>query len=80
MSVIVRANETQTVNIESFLKIVHKYMEPAELTLVMLRKFVGKIVVPPDKSSGHHVQRIGVHYNKIVGIDLSPEYARGTTA
>lgn len=81
LSEIVRESQTQAVNIESFLKIVRKYTEPTELTPVMLRELVEKVIVhAPDKSSGHRVQRIDVHYYQIGEIDLSPEYAKKTTA
>ena len=74
---IVDAAETQAVNVKSFLKIVKKYTEPAELTPAILREFVEKVVVhAPDKSSGHRVQRIDVHYTFIGEIDLSPEYSK----
>ena len=74
---IVDAAETQAVNVQSFLKIVKKYTEPAELTPAILREFVEKVVVhAPDKSSGHRVQRIDVHYTFIGEIDLSPEYSK----
>ena len=74
---IVNAAETQAVNVKSFLKIVKKYTEPAELTPAILREFVEKVVVhAPDKSSGHRVQRIDVHYTFIGEIDLSPEYSK----
>lgn len=81
---VVAAAEAQTVNIKSFLKIVKKYTEPTELTPALLREFVDKIVVhEADKSSGHRVQRIDVHYNFIGEIDFSPEfsqYSKKTTA
>lgn len=74
---IIQAAECETVNVQSFLKIVKKYTEPVELTPAILREFVNKIVVhAPDKSSGHRVQQIDVHYNFIGEIDLSPEYSR----
>lgn len=73
--------ESQTVNVQSFLKIVRKYTHPEKLTPTMLREFVEKVVVhAPDKSSGHRVQRIDVHYNFIGEIDFSPEYAKRITA
>lgn len=73
--------EAEEVNVQSFLKIVKKYTEPTELTPLLLREFVEKIVVhAPDKSSGHRVQQIDVHYNFIGEIDLSPEYSKKTTA
>ncbi len=75
LSVVVNAVEAETVNIASFLKIVKKYTEPTELTPMLLHEFVEKIVVhEADKSSGHRVQRIDVHYNFIGEIDFSPEY------
>ena len=81
LSQAIQASETQTVNIQSFLKIVRKYTEPTELTPAMLREFVDKIVVhAPDKSSGHRVQQIDVYYNFIGEIDLSREYSKRTTA
>ena len=74
LQAIVNAAETQAVNVQSFLKIVKKYTEPTELTPALLREFVEKVVVhAPDKSSGHHVHRIDVHYTFIGGIDLPPE-------
>jgi DNA invertase Pin-like site-specific DNA recombinase len=72
---IVEAAEMQSVNIKSFLKIVKKYTEPTELTPQLLHEFVDKIVVhEADKSSGHRIQRIDIHYNFIGEIDFSPEY------
>ena len=74
---VVAAAEAQTVNIQSFMKIVKKYTEPTELTPTLLREFVEKVVVhAPDKSSGHRTQRIDVHYNFIGEVDFSPEFSR----
>lgn len=74
---VVAAAEAQTVNIQSFMKIVKKYTEPTELTPTLLREFLEKVVVhAPDKSSGHRVQRIDVHYNFIGEIDFSPEFSQ----
>lgn len=71
--------EAQEVNIQSFLKIVKKYTEPTELTPALVHEFVAKIIIhAPDKSSGHRVQQIDVHYNFIGEIDLSPEYSKYT--
>lgn len=77
LSAIVHDAQTQAVNVQSFLKIVKKYTQPTELTPALLREFVEKIVVhAPDKSSGHRVQRIDVHYNFIGEIDFSPEFSQ----
>lgn len=76
LQTVVNEIETQAVNAQSFLKIVRKYTAPTELTPALLREFVEKVVVrAPDKSSGHRVQRIDVHYNFIGEIDFSPEYS-----
>ncbi len=51
-----------------------KYTEPSEPTAEMLWELTEKIVVhAPDKSSGHQVQRIDIHYG-FIGGDFSPEY------
>ncbi|WP_297871879.1 DUF4368 domain-containing protein [uncultured Oscillibacter sp.] len=77
LQAIANAAETQAVNVQSFLKIVKKYADPIELTPALLREFVEKVVVhAPDKSCGHRVQRIDVHYTFIEAIDLSPEYSK----
>ncbi len=77
LSVIVEASEAQAVNVRSFLKIVKKYTEPTALTPQLLHEFVDKIVVhEADKSSGHRIQRIDVHYNFIGEVDFSPEFRR----
>lgn len=69
------ASKAQAINIKSFLKIVKKYTEPTELTPQLLHEFVDKIVVhEADKSSGHRIQRIDVHYNFVGEIAFSPEY------
>jgi hypothetical protein len=63
--------------INRFLKIVKKYTEPTSLTPQLLHEFVDKIVVhEADKSSGHRIQRIDVHYNFIGEVDFSPEFRR----
>lgn len=74
---VIQAAEAQTVNVQNFLRIVKKYTEPTELTPALLHEFIERIVIhEPDKSSGHRIQRIDVHYNFIGEIDLSPEFRR----
>lgn len=84
LNAMVESAESQAVNVKNFLKVVKKYTEPTELTPALLREFVEKIVVhAPDKSSGHRVQQIDVHYNFIGEIEFSPEfsqYRKKTTA
>ena len=64
--------ERQSVNMDSFLKLVKKYTVPDKLFAELLNAFVEKIVVhAPDKSSGHRTQQIDIHYNFIGEIGLS---------
>mgnify|MGYP005766670717 CR=1 FL=1 len=64
--------ERQSVNMDSFLKLVKKYTVPDKLFPELLNAFVEKIVVhAPDKSSGHRTQQIDIHYNFIGEIGLS---------
>ncbi len=73
--------EQQTLNVKSFLKIVHSYIEPDTLTPDILHEFVEKIVVhAPDKSSGHRTQQVDIHYNFVGEIELSREIAKRETA
>ena len=68
----VEACERQSVNMDSFLKLVKKYTVPDKLFPELLNAFVEKIVVhAPDKSSGHRTQQIDIHYNFIGEIGLS---------
>lgn len=84
LSTLVQEAEDQSDNVQRFLKIVRKYTQPTELTPALLREFVDKIIVhAPDKSSGHRVQQIDIHYNFIGEISFSPEYyqtKKGKTA
>ena len=73
----ISASESKVVDIERFLKTVRKYTAPSELTPMLVRELVDKIIVhAPDKSSGHRVQRIDIHYKFIGEIELSPEYSK----
>ncbi|WP_363323756.1 DUF4368 domain-containing protein [uncultured Oscillibacter sp.] len=47
------------------------------MTLAILRGFVEKVVAHAlDKSRGHRVQRIDVHYTFFGKIDFSPKYSK----
>jgi site-specific DNA recombinase len=64
--------EQQSVNMDSFLKIVRKYTVPDKLFPELLHAFVEKIVVhEADKSSGHRTQQIDIYYNFIGEIPFS---------
>jgi len=50
---------------------------PSELTPLLLRELVDRIIVrAPDKCSEHRVQRMDIHYKFIGEIELSPKYSR----
>ena len=77
----VESIDSKAVNLQHFLKLLRKYTQPEKLTPAMLRELVEKVVVyAPDKSSGHRIQRIDVHYTFIGKIDFSPEYSKKGTA
>lgn len=73
----VEACENQKVNIKSFLKLVKSYIEPDQLTPEILRMFVEKIIIyEADKSSGHRIQQVDIHYNFVGQFDMSVEKIR----
>ena len=77
----VEACEQQSVNMDSFIKLVKKYTVPDKLFPELLHAFVEKIVVhAPDKSSGHRTQQIDIHYNFIGEIGLSHAIDKKETA
>ena len=77
----VEACEQQSVNMDSFLKLVKKYTVPDKLFPELLNAFVEKIVVhAPDKSTGHRTQQIDIHYNFIGEIRLSHAIDKKETA
>ena len=78
---VVDESEQQTVNMDSFLKIVRKYTVPDKLFPELLNAFVEKIVVhEADKSSGHRTQQIDIHFNFIGEIPMSHATDKKETA
>ena len=64
--------EKKGVDVKCFLAIVKKYTDLTELTPVILREFIDKIIVhAPDKSSGRRLQEIEIIYNHIGEFDRS---------
>lgn len=58
--------EDQTVNVSSFLNIVHKYTYIEKLTPEILHEFIDHIIIhEADKSSGKRTQEIEIIYNYI---------------
>lgn len=73
----VMACENQKVNLKSFLKLVKSYTEPEQLTPEILRMFVEKIIIhEADKSTGHRVQQVDIHYNFVGQFDMSTKRIR----
>ena len=71
------ACENQKVNLKSFLKLVKSYTEPEQLTPEILRMFVEKIIIhEADKSTGHRVQQVDIHYNFVGQFDMSTKRIR----
>lgn len=63
----------QTLNVDSFLKVVRKYTDITELTAEIIRSFVERIdVYKPEKVSGTRTkkQTICIHWNFIGTVDI----------
>ena len=66
--------DAEVENVEKFLQVVRRYTDPTELTPMMLHELIDKIVVQEsDKSSGHRIQKIDIHYSFVGEIEFSPE-------
>jgi hypothetical protein len=60
---------------DSFINVVRKYTNPAELTQLMLSELIEKIeVYHAEKTDGLTVQRLNIYYNFVGDIEL-PEFA-----
>ena len=63
-----------TVNVERFMKVVHKYTSFEELTPTLLRELVEKIVVhEAEEVDGKRTQSIDIYYSFVGKIDLPGE-------
>jgi len=66
------AAKEQNLNIDRFLKIVHKYTELTELSGDVIRNFINRIIVyKAEKINGVRTQRIQILYNCIGAVELS---------
>lgn len=66
--------ETDSANVEGFLRLARRYRSFDELTTPMLNEFVQKILVhEADRSSGERVQRVDIHFNFIGNFELPKE-------
>lgn len=66
-------SKEQTLNVDSFLKVVRKYIDITELTAEIIRSFVERIdVYKPEKVPGTRTkkQTICIHWNIIGAVDI----------
>ena len=64
----------QNLNIDRFLKIVHKYTDITEVSAEIVRDFIGKIIVyKAEKVNGVRTQRIQIIYNCIGAVDFQKQ-------
>lgn len=69
-------SKEQTLNVDSFLKVVRKYTDITELTAEIIRSFVERIdVYKPEKMPGTRTkkQTICIHWNFIGAVDIPAE-------
>lgn len=67
--------EHQTVNLDGFMKLIHKYTEVPELNATILNEFIDHILIyAPEKVNGKRVQRISIQYNFIGEIPEGEEF------
>lgn len=72
-------SKEQTLNVDSFLKVVRKYTDIKELTAEIIRSFVERIdVYKPEKVPGTRTkkQTICIHWNFIGAVDIPAEYEK----
>ena len=69
LSEVISDTEQKTSHISKFVEIVRKFEHIEELTPDIIHEMIEKIVVyAPDKSSGHRVQQIDIHYKFNVAV------------
>ena len=72
-------SKEQTLNVDSFLKVVRKYTDITELTAEIIRSFVERIdVYKPEKVPGTRTkkQTICIHWNFIGAVDIPAEHEK----
>lgn len=72
-------SKEQTLNVDSFLKVVRKYTDITELTAEIIRSFVERIdVYKPEKMPGTRTkkQTICIHWNFIGAVDIPAEHEK----
>lgn len=72
-------SKEQTLNVDSFLKVVRKYTDIKELTAEIIRSFVERIdVYKPEKVPGTRTkkQTICIHWNFIGAVDIPAEHEK----
>ena len=70
------AESEETINnVEYFLNIVRQYTEISELSARVVNDLIDKIVIhAPDKSSGHRIQQVDIHYTAVGVIDIPQHF------
>ena len=72
LSEVIADTEQKTSHISEFVGIVRKFEHIEELTADIIHEMIEKIVVyAPDKSSGHRVQQIDIHYRFNVAVSTA---------
>lgn len=71
LSTMIAEQKEKSVNVDSFLSVVRKYLSFEKLDATILNAFIQKIIVhEADKSSGKRVQKIEIVYNFVGAIEI----------
>ena len=69
LTVFIEAAEEKSADVNNFIKVVHKYEHITELTPEIMHELIEKIVVyAPEKSDGHRIQQIEIHFRFDVAV------------
>lgn len=69
LTTLIEAAEQKSADVTAFIRVVQKYEHITELTPEIMHELIEKIIIhAPDKSSGHRIQQIEIHYRFNVAV------------
>jgi len=69
LTTLIEAAEQKSADVTAFIRVIQKYEHITELTPEIMHELIEKIIIhAPDKSSGHRIQQIEIHYRFNVAV------------
>ena len=69
LTAFIEAAEEKSADVNNFIEVVHKYEHITKLTPEIVHELIEKIVVhAPEKSDGHRIQQIEIHFRFDVAV------------